>query len=332
MKITMQDIADSTGYSVSTVSRVLSGSGKISVKARNEIISAAQKLKYPVSRMRGIERNKNSVNIGFITDFHEGEFYASLFYGFTKAARNTGVRLSLISLLDPVNSKSEILDYTTELYLDGYILFIPAYSRYNYEELMKVLPGDLPVISNALIESPVFTTITFDGYSGGYIAAQHLADRGYKSVGIIKGPFIKAESRFRYNGFRDLITQMEDMDMIWEFDGNFNYEAGVRAFNEYKNLGQKPRAVFVCNDLMCHGFVEAARFNGVSIPDELAVIGYDDLPMCVHSHPLISSINTDFEKLGTVTLNAIKEKIINPGRQQGILSLIPVSLSARESS
>ena len=332
MKITMQDIANTTGYSVSTVSRVLSGSGKISDKAHKKIFSAAQKLKYPVSRIRSAERNKGTLNVGLITDFHEGEFYASLFYGFSKAAKSTGVRLSLISLFDPTRSQKEILEYISELYIDGLILFVPEYTRYDYEELERILPKELPVISNALIENPVFTTITFDGYSGGHTAAQHLLGKGYHSFGMIKGPFTKAESRFRYNGFKDYITRQNGAHLIWEYEGDFNYNTGVMAFEEYKELGTKPRAVFVSNDLMCHGFMEAARYQGIQVPDELAVIGYDDLPMCVHSHPLISSIKTDFEKLGSVTMNAMKEKILNPDRQLGILSLIPVSISARESS
>jgi DNA-binding LacI/PurR family transcriptional regulator len=332
MKITMQDIADSTGYSVSTVSRVLSGSGKISDKAHKKIISAAQKLKYPVSRLRVIERNKDVLNIGLITDFHEGEFYASLYHGFTKAAKEVGVRLSLISIFDLNRSKKEILDYVTELYIDGIILFIPEYSRFDYEELEKVLPRELPVISISHIENPVFTTVTFDGYSGGHTAAQHLMQKGYKTFGIIKGPFTKAESRFRYNGFKDFITNQPGGQLIWEFNGDYNYDAGVKAFEEFSRLEMKPRAVFASNDLMCHGFMEAARYNGIRVPDELAVIGYDDLPMCVHSHPLISSVKTDFKRLGTVTLNSIREKILNPDRQLGILSLIPVSLSAREST
>lgn len=332
MKITMQDIANSTGYSVSTVSRVLSGSGKISDKAHKKIISAAQKLKYPVSRMRSADRNRDTLNVGLITDFHPGEFYASLFYGFTEAAKNTGVRLSLISLLNPEKSQKEIMDYISELYIDGLILFIPEFNRFDYEDLDRILPKRLPVISNALIENPVFTTITFDGYSGGHTAAQHLIGKGYTSFGLIKGPFTKAESRFRYNGFRDFITRHNGTKLIWEYEGDFNYDSGVKAFEEFKKLDVKPRAVFASNDLMCHGFMEVARYQGIRVPDDLAVIGYDDLPMCVHSHPSISSIKTDFKKLGSVTLNAMKEKILNPDRQLGILSLIPISLSARESS
>ncbi|TVQ07847.1 MAG: LacI family transcriptional regulator [Balneolaceae bacterium] len=332
MKITMQDIANSTGYSVSTVSRVLSGSGKISEKANKKIISAAQKLKYPVTRMRSTQRNRNTLNVGLFTDFHQGEFYASFFYGFTKAAKSTRVRLSLISLFDPAKSQKEILEYVNELYIDGLILFIPEYTRTDYEELERILPKELPVISNALIENPVFTTITFDGYSGGHTAAQYLINRGYKSFGIIKGPFTKAESRFRYNGFKDLITRVSDTNLTWEYEGNFNYDSGVKAFEDFKKLEQKPGAVFASNDLMCHGFMDAARYQGIKVPEDLAVIGYDDLPMCVHSHPRISSIKTDFEKLGSVTLNAMKDKILNPDRQLGILSLIPVSLSSRESS
>lgn len=332
MKVTLKDIAKETGYSISTISRVLSDSGKISDKTRDDVLSAAKRLKYPFSGFRTYQNTKN-LNIAIITDFREGEFYASYFFGFLAAARSETVRLSLLSVAQP---RSELHAYMTELiseqYYDGFILFLPDLERRNYEMLLDIIPEDFPVVSNAMIENPVFSTITFDAYSGGYQAASLFYERGYRTVGIVKGPPERADGRFRYNGFRDFVSNKSDMTLLWECDGNFTFDSGARAYIALQKSGLSPEAVFVCNDLMATAFCDTAKAHNMRIPEDMAVLGYDDLPMCEHSKPAISSIRTDFERLATATLRIIKNQIEHKAPQQGIMSLIPVSISQREST
>lgn len=332
MKVTLQDIAESTGYSLSTISRVLNGSDKYAEETRNVILETARKLDYAGIRVKNTLQPKKYLNIALLTDFHEGEFYASYFSGYVKAATSKDIRISLISLLDPHEMIREYIGLLSDQYYDGAILFVPELNRSDYEAVLEDIPDGFPIVSNALIESPVLTTITFDGYSGGHLAASHLWQRKYKNVGIIKGPFNKAESRFRFNGFADFVTQNPDMELVFTYDGDFNFGSGVEAFTAYLKSEVKPRAVFISNDLMCHGFVEAAKSNGLRIPEDIAVLGYDDLPMCVHTHPTLSSVKTDFVALAEASLQRLVERHKNPDLSGGMLTLIPVSLESREST
>ena len=332
MKVTLKDIAKETGYSISTISRVLSNVGKISTKAREEILQAAQRLNYPSSRIAGYEIQKKHLNVALITDFHEGEFYASYYYGIDRAAANENVQLSLLNVSDPKkNIKEFISDLIADKYYDCAIIFIPELLRKDYEDLMDVIPDSFPVVSNALIENSIFSTITFDGYSGGHQAARLFYKSGYRKVGIVKGPARKAESRFRYNGFKDYIDGKPDMDLVWEFQGDFEFNSGVQGFHDMVEGGSAPDAVFICNDLMATAFVDTALVNNVMVPDDIAVLGYDDLPMCRHNNPTISSVRTDFKQLGNATIQALKNRFSGNGQQHGILSLIPVSITERES-
>lgn len=333
MKVTLQDIANATGYSISTVSRVLSGSNKISGTARTDIIAAAQRLKYPLNRIRAADKVQSDLNVALITDFHEGEFYASYFHGFAKSARTLNLRLSLLSLDNPRKEVKEYIGQVSDQYYDGAILFLPELTREDYDSLVSDLPDQFPIISNALIESPVIPTITFDGYGAGHIAAEHFAKQGYATVGIVKGPVHKAETRFRYMGFKDYCqAQRGKTNLTWEYLGDFSFQSGVDAFADWKKQANRPRAVFLSNDLMATGFMEAARVDNLRIPQDVAILGYDDLPMCRHSHPEISSICTDFTALGLTTLRTLKSKILHPEEPVGVQSLIPVSLNARASS
>ncbi|TVQ73145.1 MAG: LacI family transcriptional regulator [Balneolaceae bacterium] len=333
MKVTLKDIAKETGYSISTVSRVLSDSENISRKTRDEVLSAAKRLNYPFSGFKSINHDGENLNMALITDFWEGEFYASYFSGYSATALSEKVRLSLLSIADPRNQLNSFLtELIRENYYDGFILFLPDLERNNYQLLLEIIPEHYPVVSNAMIENPVFSTITFDGYSGGHQAANLFYDHGYRNVGIVKGPPEKADGRFRYNGFRDFIYNKKDMYLIWECEGDFTFDSGYRAYDLLKQSGMKPEAVFISNDLMAAGFIENAKSNNVHIPGDIAVLGYDDLPMSRHSKPAISSIRTDFEQLATATLRIIKYQKQQKAFQRGIMSLIPVSISERDST
>ena len=330
MKTTLKTIADATGYSQSTVSRVLNGSSSYTEETQSAIIAAARKLNYSGLSTAVLKQSKSYLNIVLLTDFHEGEFYASYFSGFVKACASRSIRLSLISIHDSIEMIKEIIGQASDNYYDAAILFAPKLTRDDYLQVLNFLPEGFPIVSNALIEMPVLQTITFDGYSGGHIAASYFHEKGYKNLGIVKGPSQKAESRFRYNGYKDYINQQNDLNLVFESPGDFNFEAGVLAFKQYMHAEIKPDAIFISNDLMCHGFLETARHHGIAVPQTVALLGYDDLPMCIHSNPPISSVKTDFTKLAEASLIALNQRIQNPEHNQGLLSQIPVSICERE--
>lgn len=333
MKVTLKDIAEDTGYSVSTVSRVLNGSNKISTKTRDEILKSAEEHEYRSPKVKNAHSSTQLLNIALIgTGFHEGEFYVSFYNGLNQAARKHNIQLFLAGVPD---SEEEILKVIKEIsfnYYDGAILYIPEFKRQNYEKIRSVIPDKFPIISNALIENPAFPTITFDSYSGGHLAAIHFENKGHTKVGIIKGPSERAESRFRFNGFADYIAHHKQMELMWEYQGDFTFESGHDAFEAFDRLADKPSAIFASNDDMCNGFMEAAITKQYSFPDDIAIMGYDDLPVCRHNRPTMSTINTDFEQLGITTMKLLREKLSNPEPKTGILSFVPVSVTQREST
>ncbi len=333
MKVTLKDIADETGYSISTVSRVLNGSDKISKKARRQIYQSAKRLNYPIYRTLNGDKIVDSLKVFFIvTGFHIGEFYSSLFEGMTKAAEKHNAQISFIGLKKPFDETLDTIRELSKEKYEGMILFAPEFDKQHYQKILDVLPDQFPVVSNGLIENPVISTVTFDGYSGGFLAAEHFHKKNYKQCGIISGPFEKSDARYRTNGFRDYIYQTHDMELTWEYPGDFTFESGIAAFKSFKKAENKPRAIFASNDSMGHAFLEEALANDYRVPEDLALIGHDDLPICRRHRPTISSIHTDYEKLGLVTMEKMKEVLSNPEQQQGVLSLVPVTVAPRESS
>lgn len=333
MKVTLKDIAEDTGYSISTVSRVLNGSDKISTSTRREIYQSAKKLKYPVYRSLNGDTLLDTLNVSIVlTRYHIGEFYASFYHGFNVAARKHNIQLSMISLRCPFEEALKRIKDLSHQKNDGLIIFAPEFRHPEYQKVLEVLPERYPVVSNGLIENPVLTTVTFDGYSGGFLAAEHFKKQEYHSCGIIRGAFDAVDSRFRSNGFRDYIFQAPEMELSWDYHGDFTFESGKEAFKDFQKLEHKPRAIFASNDAMCHAFMEEALMHGYDVPGDIAVVGYDDLPICERHRPSISSIFTNYQKLGEITMEKLKELLSNPNQEKRMLSLVPVTLNKRESS
>lgn len=331
MKVTLKDIAEDTGYSISTISRALNGLDKTSSKAKREIYRSARKLNYPIHKM-GNAAVSGPINILLITGIEIGEFYASFFNGINNAATREKVKLSLTSLENEVPAINEIAKQIEEEAYNGLIINTPRFNTRQYQKLKELLPEDFPVISNEILDNQIFDTVGFDNYSGGNLVAKHFRDQRYQSCGIIHGPNEKTDARLRAHGFKDVIKNYPDMEFLWEFEGNYSINSGIEAFRDFQKLGRKPRAIFSSNDNMCKAFIKEAMVKGYNFPDDIAIVGFDDLPLCERHRPTISSVHTNYELLGKVSIQKMKEMLAHSEQPKSLLSLVPVELNIRESS
>ena len=333
-KVTLKDIADDTGFSVSTVSRSISKSGKISYETEKIVLESAKKLNYPIKKSDTPVELRDNIFIALVTRFHIGEFYSSFYHGFDLATKSTNVSIALLSIS---NTNVNEITFINELYksnFDAAILFLPDLNRDDYRKLIKNTDPDFPIISVATIPNPVMDTITFDTYRGGYLVAQHFFNMGYKKLGIILGPQNKSEAMLRKNGFTDFISLKKGAELVWQYDGDYENQSGAEAYTGYKQSVHKPDAIFCSNDSMAVGFIQRAKNDGVKIPGDLAVAGYDDLPICKYHSPTITSVRTPFDKLGKKAIEYLINRLNDKSKNvhTGYVSMLPVSLNVRESS
>lgn len=334
IKSTLHDIAEKTGLSVSTVSRILRGESKTSSQNVALTIQVAQEINYPINTrlLNGKYSYKNKIRVALITSFYPEEFYSTFFYGFNLASSELNINLSL-HVFDPEHaSLSEFITELSYNSIESAILFLPTLQEPDYRDLIESIPQDFSMVSVAPLFNPILDTVTFDSYRGGYIVAQHFYEKGYKEVGLITGPINKNESLLRKNGYLDFVSQKSDMELIWQFEGDYSLNSGALAFEDYKNLEIKPRAIFSSNDYMCLGFLEQAAKSGLSVPHDVAIAGYDDLPICGFVHPAITSVHTDYEMLAKKAFGILNDKMASFSPHSGILSIIPVTLTVRNST
>ncbi len=332
MKVTLKHIAEDTGFSQSTISRAIRGEGRISEKNKAKILKSAQRLGYQIPSQTRPLPDDFPTYIALITNFRTGEFFASFIVGFQQAAINKGIEISMFSVAGGQRKATDILSECVTLGYKGAILFVPEFGRQDYEEILANAPEDFPIISCSNIDNTIIDTVTFDAYQGAILVAKHLHKQGYNKFGLIEGPSIMPESRFRTNGFNDYLVHMAHLEITWRYQGDYTLESGARAFDSFLNLEEKPEAIFAANDAMAVGFMEKARQKGYDIPNDVAVVGYDNLPICETHYPTISSVNTDYCRLGENAIESIITRLNQPIAQQGIVSLVPVSLVERGSS
>ena len=334
IKATLQDIADKTGLSISTVSRILRGESKTSSQNVTLTIKTAQEINYPINSrlLNGKYNYKKNIRVALITSFYPDEFYSTFFHGFNSAATKVNISLSL-HVFNP--ESDNLTEYITELSynsIEAAILFLPTLQEKDYNCLTTDLPPEFNIVSVAPLFNPVLDTITFDSYRGGVIIGKHFFEKGYYDVGIITGPNNKNESLLRKNGFIDFISQKKEMNLTWQFEGDYSLNSGKEAFEAFSKLSNKPRAIFASNDYMSLGFIEQATKNSFDIPKQVAIAGFDDLPICSYVYPSITSVHTNYEVLAQKSFQILTEKMGNSSSHSGILSVIPVSLKTRNST
>ncbi|MDG5766197.1 LacI family DNA-binding transcriptional regulator [Balneolales bacterium ANBcel1] len=332
MKVTLRDIAEATGFSISTVSRALRGEGRISEEHRHQILAKAHEMGYelPTGR-RNIPANQLP-HVAIITQFETGEFYASFFEGFANAAIHKKVQVSLFSVANDYNQVDTLTNNLRALGYSAAVIFVPELKEKQYRRILHAIPKDFPVISCSNINNPVLDTVTFDAYRGASLIAEHFKLQGYTRLGMIEGPQEKPEARFRTNGFSDMTKNNPDAEIVWTYAGDYTHESGIKAYEDFKKQREQPRAVFAANDAMAFGFMESARADGWRFPEDLAIAGYDNLPLCRFHYPQLTSVNTNYTLLAKNTLDNLLARLGKTVSHQGIVSLVPISLSVRLSS
>lgn len=332
LKVTLQDISLDTGLSITTVSRALRGDTRISPENEKLILESAQRLGYPIIQRKTPIELKNEIYIALIIEINQGEFYSALLDGFKYFEQFSNVRLLVFNTFGMNKSTTEVIAELKRNHFSAAILFLPNHEHTEYKQILKNAPQDFPVVSIVPITNPIIDTISFDSYGGGYMAAEHFYNRGYKELGIIKGAAKAIDSRFRTNGFINFIDTHDELELVWSYQGDYSADSGLKAYQAFKEAKTKPRAIFAANDEMAHSFIVAANEDRYEFPKDIAIVGFDDLLMSRYNYPTLTTIQTDFTLLAETAIGHIMGELAKPTKHVGYTNLIPVKLITRQSS
>ena len=327
MRTTLKQVADDTGLSIATVSRALRRNKRRYSKNEEKIYASARKLGYPFI---GELNHEEQLTIALVTEVHQGEFYSSLFNGFYNSSKNSESEIVFVNLAKYSNDPVQHIINLSKKY-SGICLFLPNLEKIDYKRIRQGV-GKYPSISLTPMKNPTIDTVSFDSYSGGYMIAKHFEEQGYKNFGIVSGPGDAVDAVFRKNGFVDHISEKKDLELVWEFKGDFSSESGRDAFNDYKKQNIPNMAIFGCNDHTCFGFMKSAIEAGYKIPEDFIIAGYDNLSFCDNFTPELTSVATNFDILGIRAIRTIENMVNDSNEIIRQFSMVPVEIIIRAST
>ncbi len=305
MKVKLEDIAYKAGYSVSTVSRVLSGKAVGRSASVEKILLAARELGYRTSRPV-YQLDKLPLEMALVTQHDAEEFYSCLYESFDRVCSLSNIHLSIHSIKHSTNVVNKLSSIAQSN--DGIILMTPTFESAQYKKIKEKITL-CPMVSIAPTAENVITTFTFDSYQGGQLAAKLLIESGYERFGIITGPLIKWEANLRRDGYIDYLRK-KGFQIEWEYHGDYSFLSGEKAFDDVKQQ-EKKMGIFSSNDQMALGFLHTALENGSIIPGDYGLVGYDNMPYGKIYYPKLSSINTNLDELAESTLDYLSNRIKN---------------------
>ncbi|MGH8029375.1 MAG: LacI family DNA-binding transcriptional regulator [Arenimonas sp.] len=306
---TIVDIARVAKVSVATVSRTLNGSANVSEATRRRILDAAAKLRYvPSSAARSlITRRTQTVGI-LLPDLH-GEFFSELIRGIDFAARRRGLHLLVSS---SHGDAAEAAAALKAMYgrVDGLLIMSP---HVDAEFLAHNLPRRLSVVlMNTRIEGGPHASFSVDNYGGAFAMVRHLVGRGHRRIALIAGPQKNFEAQERLRGYRDALKELLPDCAEQVLQGDFTEESGWRAGNQVLALAERPSAIFAANDVMAIGCLFALSEAGLQVPRDVALAGYDDIPMSRFITPPLTTVRVRIAELGEMALERLAMEIDNP--------------------
>jgi LacI family transcriptional regulator len=337
VSVTIRDVARAAGVSVATVSRVLNGSGPTSDDARERVQRAASALRYaPDAAARTLSTRSTRTFGALLPDLY-GEFFSEVIRGMDQASRARGFHL-LISSSHADQREIEGVLRAMRGRVDGLVLMSPEMDG---AALAHHLPDGLPVaLLNSAVESiggrPV-RSIAVDNRGGAYAMVRHLAAIGHQRIAIITGGLRNHDALERLRGYREALCDAGlPHDDLLVLEGDFMDAGGYDAARQALALDPRPTALFASNDMMAIGALSAMRDAGVSVPDEIAVVGFDDIPLARHVTPPLTTVHVDNTELGARAVACLVEAIgasegDGDGRALGGRELVPTSLVIRAS-
>ncbi|MBN1139495.1 MAG: LacI family DNA-binding transcriptional regulator [Anaerolineae bacterium] len=303
-RVTIRDVAAAAGVSHQTVSRVLNDRPDVAADTRARIWQIIDRLNYQPSAIARSLTRQHSLTLGIVTAGLKYAGPSRTLSGITRAAQELGYTLLLKELPDfTANNVQPLLNSLLERRVDGIAWAVPEVgnNRAWLDQQLDTLP--VPMIFTTMQARPGVKVVAVDNYAGGCLAAGHLLHQGYRHIAHISGPLTWWEARQRKAGWRDaLLAAGVPEEALHAEEGNWSSASGEAAFERLLARCPDVDAVFVGNDQMALGVLQAACRQGIGVPGRLAVVGFDGLSESAHYWPPLTTVYQDQRKLGSTAV------------------------------
>jgi len=319
----MKDVARLAGVSTSTVSHVINNNRFVSEQVREKVDQAIRELNYAPSALARSLKINQTRTIGMLLTASSNPFYSEVVRGVENSCYERGYSLILCNTEGDEERMNRSLETLMQKRVDG-LLMMCTETHLPSAEILNRYPSVPMVMMDWAPFEGRGDIIQDNALLGGELATQHLIDRGYTRIACIAGPQDKTPARLRLEGFHKAMTS-SGLPVLpgYVVDGDFEFQGGFNAMNQLLTLELLPEAVFTSNDAMAVGVYHALFQAGLRVPQDIAVMGYDNIELARYLTPPLSTIHQPKDELGELAIDTLIHRMSDPDASQQTLVLTP---------
>ncbi|MCS0437073.1 substrate-binding domain-containing protein [Vibrio diabolicus] len=321
---TMKDIAKLAGVSTSTVSHVINKTRFVSEEISERVNNAAKELNYyaPSALARSLKVNRTKT-IGMLVTTSTNPFFGEVVKGVERSCYHKGYSLILCNTEGDNERMRQSINTLLQKRVDGLILMCSSLEGERIDVFERY--PDIPVV--VMDWGPMLFTsdkIQDNSLRGGYLAAKYLIDCGHTEIGCITGPLIKHQAQMRYEGYKRAMNEAGlEFNANWIIESDFECEGGYQAFMKMAQRGILPSSIFVSNDMMAMGVINAANELNIKVPEQISIIGYDDIHIAKFMSPSLTTIHQPKYRLGQAAVETLVRKLDDKSTEAQVVQLEP---------
>lgn len=308
MKVTIYDVAKKAGVSIATVSKVINNTGNMRETTRKKIIETIEEMNYRPNQMASALSGKGTKTFGLLVPDISNPFFSAIARRIEDCAYEQGMTVIICSTDENAEKEKKYVDVLQGKQVDGLILASTFNDKSVFHELIE---GDIPLVMLAYDDSMLdISNVSVDDFKGGYIATSHLITKDHRNIAVIAEN--TQSSRLRIFGYREAhAVQGIQTNDKYIFSKKASIENGKECFEEIvqqKDI-DRPTAIFACNDLLAIGVIQGATEKGIRIPEDIAVIGFDNTILASTTVPGLTTISQPIEEMGKKIVDVLIDEI-----------------------
>jgi LacI family transcriptional regulator len=306
--VTLAHVAERAGVSQMTASRALNGRTGVSAKTRREVVRIATQLGYRVNVAARKLSNGRSRIIAVLAPDLTNQFIGQLLIGAGEAARKVDYEMLVYTLFDENRRSHDDMLRLLQQFADGLIAILP---RGATDYVQALYAASMPiVVLDHRGEVAALPTIASNHYEGASIAMRHLLELGHSRIGFLTGPDEPGACADRLTAYQHVLAQhglRVDPQLISA--GDYTQRGGFEAARRLLSLRKRPTAIFAVNDMAAFGALDAIKDAGLSVPHDISLIGFDDIPTASQTHPPLTTIRQPLVWMGRSAVNTLLAQI-----------------------
>lgn len=305
---TIYEVSALAGVSLATVSRVMNDSGRVSDKTREKVLSAMRELDYRPNTVAQSLASHRSDCVGVLVSEVYGPIFGSMLSGIEDELSRQGKFAIFATGHSDADKEREAIRFLISRNCDALILHVEALSD---DYLLEQKDGELPfVILNRIVPGLESNCIALDNERGGYEATKMLLDMGHRKIAYIAGPLAWGDAMARLAGHKRALKEagqrFEERLLV---EGNYQEITGSNAMTQLLQLGIPFTAVVCGNDEMAAGAMDMIRSRGMTIPDDMSIVGFDNAPLSRYVYPKLSTVNYPVSEMGRMAAHWVLQNV-----------------------